>query len=147
MTRLVVGAAIVRAGRLLAARRTGPPELAGRWEFPGGKVEPGENPEQALLRECREELGVEVTVGEPVEPEVAIKEDWRLRVFFATLTAGEPAPRQDHDLLRWLAGDELHTVPWLPPDLPIVAAIASLLSTEHSATPASANPANPSQPR
>ena len=57
---LVVGAAVVRHGRVLATRRTHPPEAAGRWELPGGKVEPGEGPADAVVREVREELGCEV---------------------------------------------------------------------------------------
>ena len=57
---LVVGAAVVRHGRVLATRRTNPPEAAGRWEFPGGKVEPGEDAEDAVVREIREELGCDV---------------------------------------------------------------------------------------
>ena len=60
--RVVVGAAIVRDGRVLACRRTSPVEAAGRWELPGGKVEPGETPEAALVREVREELGVGVAI-------------------------------------------------------------------------------------
>ncbi|MCL2732926.1 MAG: NUDIX domain-containing protein, partial [Actinomycetia bacterium] len=58
--RVVVGGAVLDRGRLLAARRTAPPELAGQWELPGGKVEPGERDEDALVRELREELGVTV---------------------------------------------------------------------------------------
>ena len=58
----VVGAAILAGGRVLAARRTSPPEAAGRWEFPGGKVEPGETAEAALCREVAEELGCRIAV-------------------------------------------------------------------------------------
>src|SRR5882757_6987647 len=60
--RVVVGAAIVRDGRLLAQRRARPAELAGRWELPGGRVERGESEAAALRRECREELGALITV-------------------------------------------------------------------------------------
>ena len=64
----VVGAAIIRDGRVLAARRTAPPEAAGRWELPGGKVEPGEHRDGALVREIREELGVTVAVDQVAGP-------------------------------------------------------------------------------
>ena len=134
--REVVGAAVVddlaRPTRLLAARRTEPPALAGGWEFPGGKIDPGELPEEALHRELREELGVAVALGARVPGPLEggrwpLGESWAMTVWFATVTAGEPAPIEDHDQLRWLAVDELYAVPWLPADLPIVEAIAPLL--------------------
>lgn len=121
----VVGAAIVRDGRVLAARRSAPPATAGGWEFPGGKVEPGESEVGALVRECREELGVEIRVGAllgAVEPSGFV-----LRVYRAELLAGEPQPLQDHDELRWLAADQLAEVPWLPADLPLLPAIRESL--------------------
>ena len=68
---MIVAAAIVHDGRVLACERAAPPEVAGRWEFPGGKVEPGETDAQALARECAEELGVRVAVGARVGPDVA----------------------------------------------------------------------------
>lgn len=70
---MVVGAAVLNDGRLLAARRSAPPDLAGRWELPGGKIEPGETPEHALVRELREELGVEA------EPVARIPGEWPLK--------------------------------------------------------------------
>lgn len=63
---VVVAAALQESGRLLAARRSAPPELAGRWELPGGKVEPGEDPKRALVRELREELGIAAELVAPV---------------------------------------------------------------------------------
>jgi 8-oxo-dGTP diphosphatase len=134
--REVVGAAIVddldHPTRLLAARRTEPPSLAGGWEFPGGKVDAGETFQQALHRELREELGVDVTLGEPVPGPMEggrwpLGESWAMTVWFASVTSGEPAPIEDHDELRWLTLDDLYAVPWLPADLPIVEAIASQL--------------------
>ncbi|HZE50307.1 MAG TPA: (deoxy)nucleoside triphosphate pyrophosphohydrolase [Jatrophihabitantaceae bacterium] len=124
--RVVVGAAIVRAGRVLAARRSAPAALAGGWEFPGGKVEPGESPAAALARECREELGVQIAVGELLGA-ADIAAGFVLHVHVAELIAGEPQPLQDHDELRWLAGDELEDVPWLPADRPVLGALRERL--------------------
>jgi len=116
----VVGAAIVRDGRVLAARRTAPPEAAGRWEFPGGKVEPGESPDDALVREVGEELGCTITVTGWLPGEVPIGERYVLTVALAELVAGEPEPRE-HDAVRWLGPDQLHDVDWLDPDVPFLA--------------------------
>jgi 8-oxo-dGTP pyrophosphatase MutT (NUDIX family) len=73
LTVLVVAGAIVRSGRVLAAQRSYPAELADRWEFPGGKVEPGEVPSAALVREIREELGVDVVVHERLGDDVPLR--------------------------------------------------------------------------
>jgi 8-oxo-dGTP diphosphatase len=115
----VVGAALVRDGRVLASRRTEPPHLAGLWEFPGGKVEDGESDAEALVRELREELQVEVEVGERLGGDLPIGTAAVLRVYVCVLLAGEPA-LVDHDAHRWLSADELHDVPWIPVDLPLV---------------------------
>ena len=74
--RLIVGAAIVVDGRVLACERAEPPEMAGGWEFPGGKAEPGESDVDALTRECEEELGVHIEVGEQVGPDVPMTKEW-----------------------------------------------------------------------
>ncbi|HWG94011.1 MAG TPA: (deoxy)nucleoside triphosphate pyrophosphohydrolase [Mycobacteriales bacterium] len=128
----VVGAAVVRTGadgvpRLLASRRTDPPHLAGLWEFPGGKVDPGETDEQALVRELREELEVDAAVGPRVGPDLLIGETAVLRVYLAELLRGEPA-LVDHDAHRWLAADELDDVPWIEVDRPLLAPLRRLLS-------------------
>ena len=128
----VVAAAIVddldRPTRLLAARRTEPPALAGGWEFPGGKVDPGELPLDALHRELREEIGVAVRVGERLpSPEIdglwPLGERYRMHVWLAVIVAGDPQPIEDHDALRWLDSRDLYAVGWLPADLPIVRAL------------------------
>lgn len=124
--RLVVGAAIIDRGRLLAARRTRPPELAGAWEFPGGKVEPGETERQALVRECREELGVEVRVGRRVGAACPLAGDLVMHVWTAAVLRGVPEARE-HDALRWLTESELFDVPWVPADLPAVEAVGAHL--------------------
>ena len=114
---LVVGAAIVRDGRLLAAHRRTPPI---GWEFPGGKVEDGESGVGALVRECREELGVTIEVGD-VLGEVA-HGPIVLRVYLAGLIDGEPQPLTDHDELRWCPPGQLDALDWLPADRPILGA-------------------------
>jgi 8-oxo-dGTP diphosphatase len=133
--RTVVGAVIVDgpAGgvrRVLAARRTGPPELAGRWEFPGGKVEQGETPEDALEREIHEELGVTVSVGVELADDGRawpISDVYELRLFVTTAVVGEPTPGPDHDAVRWLGADELHDVDWLESDDQALDAVRNLL--------------------
>jgi 8-oxo-dGTP diphosphatase len=126
---VVVAAAIIDGGRLLAARRTEPPALAGGWEFPGGKVEPGETDEQALVRECREELGVEIGLCERLGGDWPMKAGVTLRVWLARLVRGTPEAIEDHDAVRWLARHELFDVAWLPADLPVVEAIGRHLPT------------------
>ncbi|MFJ3333971.1 (deoxy)nucleoside triphosphate pyrophosphohydrolase [Streptomyces sp. NPDC086766] len=126
MTRriVVVGAALLDDGRLLAARRSAPPELAGRWELPGGKVEPGEKPEAALVRELREELGVDAESVERVPGSWPLRAPYELQVWTARLCPGSaaPEPLQDHDALRWLAPAEIWDVAWLDQDVPAVQA-------------------------
>ncbi|MFF7451915.1 MULTISPECIES: NUDIX domain-containing protein [unclassified Streptomyces] len=126
---VVVGAALLDAGRLLAARRSAPPDLAGRWELPGGKVEPGETPQAALVRELREELGVETEVGERVPGEWPLRSPYVLQVWTARLLPGSPDPKplQDHDDLRWLTGEELWSVDWLDQDVAAVRSVAAHL--------------------
>jgi len=129
--RVIVAAVIVTDGRVLACERATPPEVAGRWEFPGGKVEPGETDAQALARECAEELGVRVAVGARVGPDVPLAHGRAvLRVFAVTLLNGDEPRALEHTAMRWLAADELNSVPWLPADRPIVAELPVLLGTE-----------------
>jgi len=124
--RLVVGAAIVSDGRVLACRRTAPLEVAGRWELPGGKVEPGEAPDDALVREIREELGCGVRVTGRLPGQQPVREGLTLRVLLAELTDGEPVPHE-HDALRWLGPEQLDDVPWLPADEPFLGALRGVL--------------------
>ncbi len=122
---VVVGAAILadhhRKLCVLAGERSSPPALAGRWEFPGGKVEPGETDEQALVRECREELGVTIRVGVRLGPELPISGDTPgvLRVYEARLSDGEPVALE-HSRIAWLGAEELADVPWLTSNLPLL---------------------------
>jgi 8-oxo-dGTP diphosphatase len=132
--RVIVGAAIIEDGRVLACARSEPPEFAGRWEFPGGKVEPGESEVEALIRECVEELGVKVTVGARVGADVALAHGWAiLRVYAATLVDDVRPQLLEHADMRWLGASELGTVDWLPADAPIVAALRPILHSRGQA--------------
>ncbi len=130
----VSGAAIVDSldnpRLLLVARRSAPPKFAGMWEFPGGKVEAGESFEDALHRELREELGVDVRLGPEIpSPEEAgwtLNERAVMRVWFAEVLDGEPHPLEDHDELRWVRLEDSEKalgLPWIPADFPIVRAL------------------------
>jgi 8-oxo-dGTP diphosphatase len=112
---VVVGTAIVRDGRLLAQQRAFPVEQAGKWELPGGRVEPGESDVDAVRRECVEELGVDVTPGERIGPDVILPGGKLLRIYSGLITDDEPTARE-HRALRWLGWDELADVDWLPAD-------------------------------
>lgn len=129
---VVVGAAIVRDGRLLAACRAHPPELAGRWELPGGAVEPGEREPDALRRECSEELGADVDVDGRVGTDLPIgaPDGGRvLRVHAARLRPGSPEPTaREHRALRWVGPAELAGLGWLDADRAVVAELRALLA-------------------
>jgi alanyl-tRNA synthetase len=131
--RVVVAAAVERAGRLLAARRTRPASTAGGWELPGGKVEPGEDPGRALVRELREELAVDtVVVGSlpgPLDGDWPLDATSVLRVLRVRIEHGDPVPGVAHDEVRWLAPDEPSAVAWLPADIAPAAAALRRLDT------------------
>lgn len=120
----VVGAIVVDSlstpTSVLAARRsTGAPDIRGRWEFPGGKVEPGENHHEALVREIHEELGARVRIGTAlVHPDGfwRISDRYRLHLYFAEVADGRVEPSGSHDSLVWLSADQLWSLDWLPAD-------------------------------
>ena len=122
----VVGAAIVHDGCVLAARRTAPAAAAGRWEFPGGKVEPGEEPATALVREVAEELGCRVEVTGWLPGAAPIGDDHELAVATCVLREGVPTP-VEHDATRWLSADQLDDVDWLEPDRPFLPPLLTVL--------------------
>ncbi len=112
---IVVAGALIAGSALLVAQRERPPELAGLWELPGGKVAPGESDAAGLARELHEELGVEVAVGDRLGEDVALNEATTLRAYRVTQTGGALRPN-DHRALRWVTADELESLPWVPAD-------------------------------
>ena len=130
---VVVGAAIIDLTgprpRLLAAQRADPPALAGYWELPGGKVEAGETDEEALVRECAEELGVVIDLRGRVGSDlpIAVTGGGILRVWVARIVSGELSS-MEHSELRWLTADELDDVAWLPADLALLPPLSAILA-------------------
>ncbi len=107
-------------GRFLACQRPEGKALAGKWEFPGGKVEPQEGPESALHREIIEELGCQVDVGMPL-PEVEHHyEEFsiRLKPYLCRILSGDPKPLE-HSQQRWLAINDCPSLDWAEADVPI----------------------------
>ncbi|WP_409330522.1 (deoxy)nucleoside triphosphate pyrophosphohydrolase [Trujillonella humicola] len=128
----VVGVALVQGDRVLVAQRAGGP-FAGCWEFPGGKVEPGEPDLDALVRECREELGVDVApqafLGEvPLDGVVGggAPGASTLRVWWGRVAAGVVTPHE-HAELRWVRAADLPELDWIPADRPLLPAVTALL--------------------
>lgn len=136
--RQVVAAAIVddlkNPTRLLTAQRAEPSVLAGGWELPGGKVEPGETAIEALHREIGEELAVCVRLGDFVPGPLAqpagawpLGDEFALHVWMAQIVAGAPHFGPEHQDIRWLSYETLDEVRWLRDDRPVVAAVAPRL--------------------
>lgn len=133
----VVGAAIIDCGRVLAARRpeSPMPYKSLKWEFPGGKIEPGETPRQAIAREIEEELGCRVTVDallpelEHEYPDFTLK----LTICLCRLLPGETPRRLEHAALRWLSADALPTLDWAEADARCLSAVAAAVreATDH----------------
>jgi 8-oxo-dGTP diphosphatase len=132
---IVVAGALISGPLLLVAQRARPPELAGLWELPGGKVAAGESDGTALARELLEELGIDVTVGPRIGVDVALNETMMLRAYRVTQTGGALHPN-DHRALRWVGADELDSLPWVPADRAWLAELTLLLRSGVTVRPA-----------
>lgn len=123
----VVAAIIIKDGQVFATQR-GYGKWKGWWEFPGGKMEPGESPQEALKREIREELEAEITVGQLLETV-----EWDYPAFHLTMHCfvcsliSEDMHLNEHEAAAWLTKETLHTVKWLPADEGLIQMIAAIL--------------------
>ena len=123
-----VVAAIIRDGNKIFATQRGYGEFKDGWEFPGGKVEEGETPQEALKREIEEELKTEIEVGEYL---TTIEHDYpkfhlSMKCYWARIIEGKPV-LLEHEAARWLSRDELDSVAWLPADVTIIELVKQAL--------------------
>ena len=120
----VVGAAILQGGTCLVAQRSAAMPLPLKWEFPGGKLEPGEDPREALAREIREELGLEIEVGAWLGRGASVDGGRRIEldVFEAALVAGE-VRLAEHRRYGWFAAGEIDALDWAAADVPVLGAL------------------------
>lgn len=124
----VVGAILIKEGRILCAQRGGEKSLPYLWEFPGGKIEQGESPHQALIRELSEELLIEVELEATIFDAVSYEYDFgvvNLTTIIGKLKSGEPV-LTEHQEIRWLSPKELFEVEWAPADIPIVKQLSKM---------------------
>lgn len=129
MNRIRVVAAVIRKDDRVFATARGYGEYKGWWEFPGGKIEQGETPQQALVREIKEELTATIIVGDLI---ATIEYDYptfhlSMDCFWAEIAAGE-LQLKEAEAAKWLSKDELNTVSWLPADTQIISLVEEALS-------------------
>ena len=123
-----VVAAIIRDNRKIFATQRGYGDFKGFWEFPGGKIEEDETPQEALVREIKEELETEIVVGELID---TIEYDYpkfhlSMDCFWAEIVSGD-LTLKEHEAAKWLAKDELDTVEWLPADITLIEKIREMI--------------------
>lgn len=118
----VVAAIVERDGKVFAARRNPDRSAGGLWEFPGGKIEPGESPEEALHRELQEELSIDATIGALVDRSSTIVTEGEIEMccYSVEFAGSDPESSTDHDDLRWVNLSQLATLSWAPADIPII---------------------------
>ncbi len=127
MKRIEVVAAVIRRGNRIFATQRGYGEFKGWWEFPGGKMEAGETPQQALAREIREELDAEIEIGNLLR---TVEWDYptfhlTMHCYWCTLTSAS-LRLNEHTSARWLSKEELHSVQWLPADISLLDDLANV---------------------
>ena len=144
MKTIHVVAAVIRNGNKIFATQRGYGPHKDGWEFPGGKIEPGETPEQALVREIREELDTEITVGRLITQVEYDYPEFHLSMgcYWCAVRSGR-LTLKEHEAARWLGPDQLDTVCWLPADLDVIRLIQRL----QAGTPGEGTPAEGSLPR
>jgi 8-oxo-dGTP diphosphatase len=122
---VVVAAVIVGSRGILACRRSVTKAAGGKWEFPGGKVNSGEAPKDALIRELREELNIKVQVGDLISRNSTRVGDEiiDLSCYWTTVVGADPVSSTDHDRLKWIPVVELSHFDWAEPDKPAVVTI------------------------
>ena len=121
MKKIKVGAAIIVDKNKILATQRGYGDFKGGWEFPGGKIEPGEIPQEALMREIKEELDIEIQVGELID---TIEYDYpnfhlSMDCFWAEIASGDLILKE-HAAAKWLTKDELDSIEWLPADITLI---------------------------
>ncbi|MBQ2079413.1 MAG: (deoxy)nucleoside triphosphate pyrophosphohydrolase [Erysipelotrichaceae bacterium] len=128
MKTINVVAAIIKSGNRILATQRGYGEFKDGWEFPGGKVEPNETPEEALKREIKEELKIKIRVGEYLTTIEAEYPSFHLSMccYWAEIIEGTPT-LLEHEAAKWLLKDELDTVEWLPADRTIIEKVKEFL--------------------
>ena len=128
MKTIEVVAAVIRHGNQVFATQRGYGEFEGGWEFPGGKMEPGETPQEALIREIKEELDTEIEVGELIE---TVEYDYpkfhlTMHCFMCTVKSGHLVLKE-HGAAKWLTKNTLDSLDWLPADEGIIETIKQKL--------------------
>ena len=124
----VVAAIIIQDNKVFATQR-GYGKHKDKWEFPGGKIEPGESPDAALIREIKEELDAEITVSSLLTTVEHDYPDFHLSMdcFVAELKDGSTLKLKEHEAARWLSRDELDSVDWLPADVEVAKVLRSII--------------------
>jgi len=122
----IVAAIFSEQNKVLAMKRAAHKPAAGKWEFPGGKIEPGETPEQAIKREIREELNIEITRLTHFDNSKTVTTEWELELdCFLVESDSMPTESTDHDEMRWVEIDNLHNLDWLEADIKVIEKLQS----------------------